>query len=362
MKVLLCSPYGVQTGGISKWTEHIVTCKDLNPEIDITIFPLNRKPLLYSRMSKLRRYWLGISDYWQFYRRFSKKINSEHFDCVHLASSANVSLIKDLLMLRAAKKAGVKSVLHFHFGRIPELAKLNNWEWKLLTKASKMADKVVVLDKMSLDTMKAYGFDNVYELPNPLAPSVVNLVEAEKNHIDIEPRLIVFAGHVVPTKGVEELIKATKQITGVKVKLFGQVNPEYKAKLLSMAGQEDWLEICGAVPFDEVLRQMLKADLFVLPTYTEGFPNVIIEAMAAGCAIATTPVGAIPEMLEEDDEGCYGLMIPPREVESLQKAILRMLDDVQLKQECRANAKGRVKSRYNLEAVMNQLHAIWKNW
>ena len=62
------------------------------------------------------------------------------------------------------------------------------------------------------------------------------------------------------------------------------------------------------------------SDVFVLPSYTEGFPNVIIEAMAMGKPIIATSVGAIPEML---DEGC-GVVVPPKDADSLQKALQKV--------------------------------------
>jgi glycosyltransferase involved in cell wall biosynthesis len=68
---------------------------------------------------------------------------------------------------------------------------------------------------------------------------------------------------------------------------------------------------------------MQAADLFVLPTYTEGFPNVILEAMAAGKAIISTRVGAIPEMLAVDENESCGLVIAPRDAGALVAALRR---------------------------------------
>ena len=69
---------------------------------------------------------------------------------------------------------------------------------------------------------------------------------------------------------------------------------------------------------------MCSADLFVLPTYTEGFPYVIMEAMACGCPIISTPVGAIEEMLTSD-EGILGYLVPVKDSHSLKERILYCL-------------------------------------
>ena len=105
---------------------------------------------------------------------------------------------------------------------------------------------------------------------------------------------------------------------------------------------------------------MCQCDIFVLPTYTEGFPNVILESMACGCAIVTTPVGAIPEMLEEENGKHYGLMVEPRNVEQLKSSIEKMLSDIDYKNECRTNVQQRVNERYNIDSVWRQMVDVWR--
>ena len=105
---------------------------------------------------------------------------------------------------------------------------------------------------------------------------------------------------------------------------------------------------------------MLSCDIFVLPTYTEGFPNVILESMACGCAIVTTPVGAIPEMLEEENGKQYGILVSPQNVQELKEGIEKMLNNETLKQECRKNVQQRVNERYNIDTVWKQMSKIWE--
>ena len=97
-----------------------------------------------------------------------------------------------------------------------------------------------------------------------------------------------------------------------------------------------------------------------MPTYTEGFPNALLESMACGCPIIASAVGAIPEMLEDENGKHFGVLIEPKNVEALKTAILRMLSDTQFKEECGINAQKRVFERYNINNVANQLINIWK--
>ncbi|MGM9800100.1 MAG: hypothetical protein ACI30M_05390 [Muribaculaceae bacterium] len=131
-----------------------------------------------------KRVYRAFDDYSNILSEFQTKIKTTDYDILHLVSSASVSLIKDWVMLREAKKNGLKTILHFHFGRIPELCLNNNWEWKLVKKVVGISDKVVVLDRLSYQSLFENGFRNVEILPNPISPLVGEIVKT----IQICPR------------------------------------------------------------------------------------------------------------------------------------------------------------------------------
>ena len=106
---------------------------------------------------------------------------------------------------------------------------------------------------------------------------------------------------------------------------------------------------------------MLKCGVFVLPSYTEGFPNVIIESMYCGCPIVATNVGAIPEMLNVSNETCAGICVEPGDVEQLRNAIRLILDKINYAEKLGHNAKQRVVDEYSITAVWNMLNKIWCN-
>lgn len=365
MKVILVSPFGkTLVGGIVKWTEHIVNFHKKNPkDIDLTLL-YNENPIpSQGGTSMIHRIYKGLKNYYPLCSDFKKKTKTEHFDVAHISTSASISLIKDLAIARIARKREIKTVFHFHFGRIPEILKFGGWEKKLLDRLLKIASCGVVMDMASYKALKEYGYNNIYYLPNPLAPSVGDVIKEKATKTEREKGKIVFAGHVLPTKGVFELVEACSKIDNIQLNILGQVRDEIKIELEEKAGsnKDTWLNIVGNVAFERVIEEMLSCDLFVLPTYTEGFPNVIIESMACGCAIVTTPVGAIPEMLEEENGQRYGILVAPKNAEELRVGIEKMLNDEVLKEECRKNAQQRVNERYNIDAVWKQLVDIWKD-
>ena len=358
MKVLLASPYGGVPGGISRWTEHIISYyKSMkNPKCELTLLPMGRSSFVSVGSGPFYRLKAAFIDYKHIISSFKQLVKENKYDVMHLTSSASLSLLKDLYMLRYARKNKIKTVIHFRFGRIPELAVTKNWEWKLLCKVVRLANTVIVLDKRSYDILLEQGYTNVIMLPNPVAPGVHAIVE-NNSELRRVPNTILFAGHVIKTKGVYELIEACNQMPGVKLRMVGHVEEDMKQALLSHASCD--LEIVGEMPYEDVIKEMLKCDVFVLPTYTEGFPNVILESMAAGCAIITTDVGAIPQMLEVEDGKRFGVIVKPRDVDSLTREIKLLLLDEELKIECRRNVKVRVNERYSIESIWNSMCEIW---
>lgn len=365
MKVLLISPLSKKiTGGIVKWTEHIIKFHNDNPQ-NIELQLLNNEDpisIVGGAKSIIHRIYSGLRNYYPILKSFKQIVDKEYFDLVHISTSASLALIKDLLIVNIAHKKGIRTVVHFHFGRIPQILKLKNWENYLLTKLLKKIDCAVVMDMASYNALSEYGYKNMCYLPNPLSQSVQNIID-KKNTISRVPRKLVFAGHVVPTKGVFELVEACSKIDNIQLEILGAVNEEIKSSLEKIAGEnnQEWLNITGNVSFEQVIEGMLSCDIFVLPTYTEGFPNVILESMACGCSIVTTPVGAIPEMLDINSNEPCGICVPPRNVEKLQEAIEYLLDNNDIAKRMGNLAKERVNNMYAIDKVWLQLCEIWTN-
>lgn len=360
MRVLLISPLGGVVGGIAMWTKHIVSHMATLSDVNITLCDFSRKIAGLTISNPIKKWLSAAYDYIWLTHNAIQKVKNFNGDVVHICTSASFLLIKDILILQAAKKKGLRTCIHFHFGRIPQLANKHGWEWRLLLKVINMADTAIVMDKMSLSTLEDIGYQNVVLIPNPISEEVEKTVEnTTAKRID---RLLLFAGHCIPTKGVFELVSVCKNIPNIRLRMIGAISDNMRKQLIEIAGDQDnWLDIKGQVPFKETIREMKSCDVFVLPTYTEGFPNVILESMACGCPIIASSVGAIPEMLEEEEGRHYGILIDPQNEMNLKTAILTLLGNDKLKVECGNNARKRVYARYNIQTVSNQLIKTWQN-
>lgn len=368
MKVLLCSPYlqlpDIASGGINKWGNNLLTYSSaIESEVKITPVSFDRRTFVSVDSNVFKRIFWGLKEYKKAIDETQKRMKQEHFDVMHICTSASISLTKDILLLKTAKKQGVKSCIHFHFGRIPELAAKKNWEWKLICNVVKLADTVITMDMKSYETLLSCGFENVTYCPNPLSLSIINQIENTKSEIVRIPNKLLFVGHVLPSKGVYELVKACKRFNGIELHIIGKVDDSVKTDLGNIAKEKDggnWLLFRGEMSHNEVIRELQSSSLFAFPSYTEGFPNVILEAMACECPIVTTTVGAIPEMLNiANDENC-GICVPPQDTDAFAEGLKMLLENPIKAKKNAENAFSRVHKLYAMPKVWDQLVSIWK--
>ena len=101
------------------------------------------------------------------------------------------------------------------------------------------------------------------------------------------------------------------------------------------------------------MRQLLnESNIFVLPSFSEGLPNALIEAMASGNACITTPVGAICDFVKNEETA---LVIPAKNTESLQKAISRLCSETELKKQLAKNAHILASNTFSLSEGVRRL-------
>lgn len=361
MRVLLASPKSGARGGIARWTGHICEYYESisKSPVELSFFDTARK-VIPSFNGLIFRRFFAFFDYPQMLYRLRRVIRREQYDIIHFTSSASLGLIRDLIIIRIAHARRIKAVVHFRFGRIPQLAIKRNWEWYLLSKVVRNADGTIIIDQKSYNTLLKEQFKKIYILPNPLAPIVQNIIDCLRVQ-EKSDNEILFVGHCYKEKGVYELMEACKQIPNVRLKYVGSISESIRRDLTANAADTMAIDIVGEEPYEQIIKDMLGCSVFTLPSYTEGFPNVILEAMACGCAIVATSVGAIPEMLEEDEKGHYGTIVEAKDIEGLRQALLGMLTNIPYRNECKINAMRRVSERYSMSSVWSQMEIIWSN-
>jgi glycosyltransferase involved in cell wall biosynthesis len=138
-----------------------------------------------------------------------------------------------------------------------------------------------------------------------------------------DAQLILFVGRLVEVKGIGELLEAARRLAPTHPKLRvvcigeGVLENELRAKIPDPA----LVQFVGRKEPQEVARWMAACDLLCLPSYSEGCPNALLEALFCGRPVVASNVGGIPELV---DEGC-AILVPPRDPARLAEAIAEAL-------------------------------------
>lgn len=357
-KVLLVSPLPPPVGGIASWTVHMLNFlgkKKKDYELVHLNSAIKNKRITDKRV--INRIISGTHDFLSQYNTLVKRVKVDRPDIVHITSSASLALFKDYLFASVLKRRGIRSIIHFRFGRICEIKEKKNWEWFLFKTVTRAYDEIIVLDLRSYECLFSSGIKNINLVPNPISNDFLDAADKIRIAEERNKDTILFVGHVIEDKGVYELVQAVSNLESVReLRLVGPYEIHVKEELLKLAGKEqNKIKFIGTQSSEEIIKEMVNCGMFVLPSYSEGFPNVILEAMVSSCPIIATNVGAIPEMLKKN----AGICISPKSIKELEKAMETLINDPSFAKKMGEHARRTAMSNYNIENIVNQMEDIW---
>jgi glycosyltransferase involved in cell wall biosynthesis len=173
------------------------------------------------------------------------------------------------------------------------------------------------------------------------------------------PLKLVCVSRLIDRKGLDYLLAALAGLRDQSIQLViigtGAKEPQLRAAAvrLNLTARVKFL---GYRPNDELCRHLREADVFVLPTLSEAFANVVLEAMACGLPVIASAVGGIPELVEE---GVNGLLVPPGDTDRLASAIARMARDPALRRQLSRNNVERVRQKFTWAHAAGQYQSIY---
>jgi glycosyltransferase involved in cell wall biosynthesis len=186
----------------------------------------------------------------------------------------------------------------------------------------------------------------------------------KKLNLDQGKKYILFIGRLVYGKGIYELAQVFHNVAcnypDLELILIGEEIEKGKLQRIFMEdGLLNRVHFKGIVSHKEVAYYMKLSDLLVFPSWSEGLPNVIMEAMAIGLPVVATDTGGISEIL---GNGVTGLSVPVKNVEKLTEAVTRMINDGDLRNKCVKNAKELIHNKFdvkkNVFKLIELLHEV----
>jgi len=174
--------------------------------------------------------------------------------------------------------------------------------------------------------------------------------------------VLLFLGLLGSNKGIYDLLVAVSRLRErfpeIVLKCGGKGEVEEVSSRVSKLGIADNVELLGWVFGDKKKQLFAEAAVYVLPSYNEGMPMSILEAMAHGLPVVATRVGGIPEVV---DSGEDGFLVDAGDVDGLVAAIESLLSDAALRTRMGARARRKVVERFSSEAVIPQVEAIYRS-
>ena len=279
--------------------------------------------------------------------------HAKEYDVVHVHASLSPAVSALLAKLWTRKPVLVKVACSGPHGDVASMRRRPFLS--LRCRLLRRADRFLVLNSESIQELQELGLDK-----RQMA-SIVNGVDTtyfapneQKVTAPIEVKQAsgkaVFVGRLTTQKGVDLLLRAWAQLVEPRqLILVGEGAERSSLEALASELHLDYVTFTGST--NDVRSYLQQADLFVLPSRSEGIPNALLEAMACGLPVVASAVGGIPDVVQDGESG---LLVPPDDVPALAKAIRRLLVDPDLRRQMGQKARQRVESDYSLQSTTNR--------
>lgn len=277
---------------------------------------------------------------------------------VHVNVAERMSLLRKGAIIGACKFLGVPVVLHLHAAQLHHTYRaLPSALQSLVRRLFAMPACCVVLGQGAADFVT-----NELNVPADRVEIVINGVPepkvARRAAMGPVPH-VVFLGNLSERKGVSDLLRALNHPVlanrPLRVSLAGGGNVEKYAGLAHELGVADRVEFTGWADPSTVGRLLAQADVMVLPSYDEGLPLAILEALAHGVAVVCTPVGEIPNVLTDGDNACF---VKPGDSAGIARALARVLGDPALRERLEGNGKALYRERFSVDKFSTSVARI----
>ena len=288
--------------------------------------------------------------------------NMRQYRIVHVHTASIWSFRRLFPVILFAKMLHKKTVIHLHGAKFDiYYSQATNLEKFIIAYGFYITDKVVVLSREWLQKITTFcDSSKITIIPNsvPVNQLKENIL---KKKCEI-PLTILFMGEIGQRKGVYDLLDAIKLLdldnSQVKVLLCGNGEIEKVSKYVADLGLKEVVELPGWISGQEKKKLLDEAYLYVLPSYFEGLPMSILEALATGIPVITTHVGGIPDAVRD---GYNGFLVPTNSPQQIADRIEKVLNDKNLWNRLSKNALLTIKDHFSMKQTEEKLCVLYES-
>ena len=277
-------------------------------------------------------------------------------DIVHIHMASRGSFYRKSIIVKLSKLFNKKVIIHLHGAEFEAFyeSESNDKAKKYIRSIFEQADKVIVLSSKWREILDKWFQCNIEILNNAIFLNPENIYNTNSNNI-------VMLGRLEERKGTYDLLNVVKPITNqfnnIKFLLAGDGDlQKLKLKIKSLGIEED-VNVLGWInekERDEILRNSL---IYVLPSYNEGMPMSVLEAMSYGVPTISTTVGGIPDII---DSNVNGYLINPGNVKDLEEKIKLLINNKDLREKISINGYIKIRDKFNMEKQVQKLLIMYK--
>jgi len=343
VKVLLIAALPPPVGGDSTWSEkYIEYCNNFGYPISIvntSVIGMRAQNVegASSVLEELKRA-LGIwKNIWQEVSIFKP-------DIVHMNTNCSPKgIIRDYISALILVMRRVPCIIHCHCNVQDQLgeSKIGRYYFRKLIAKSQA---IIVLNSASQNYVNSNNDKKAVIIPNFID---AEYIKNENKNVSKSINNILFVGHIRKSKGIDEIIEVAKHYPQKAFILAGPITKEIDEMCVPSN-----VEMIGSQNPEQVKMLLDATDVFLFPSYTEGFAVSLLEAMARGLPCIASNVGANKDMIEKEG----GIIVPARDTESIISAI-RILENQNLRRDISKWNIQKVKANYTIDVVFDKL---WK--
>lgn len=308
---------------------------------------------------------------WRDYKAFKKRLIQEHVVLVQSSTSLGFSsVIRDGLFLAHARKAGIKTIVFFR-GWDEEAEKIAEKKYlKIFKRFFFTCDRIIVLSERVKNKITEWGYDKPIDLETTVVDRKLlsglsievlqNKYREAKNTKSIN---ILFLSRLEQRKGIYELLDAFHSVQQtlkgkyiLNLKICGDGSEESNVRMRSTELEIENLEITGFITGGKKREVFNWAHLFVFPSYGEGMPNAVLEAMGVGLPVITTPVGGVVDFFNDQTNGFYVEIGKP---DQISEKLMLMIQDTHLMENISINNFKLASERFRSDKVAKRILVIF---